>query len=178
MLENIITPHLQLSCRSLFSFGQHGFMKRRSTTTNFLEFTSFVISGFRKNRQTDVAYIDFSKAFDSGNHPVLVRKLDLLGFPGDLLRWILSYFNGRTQSVIFKNSFSSLIPVTSGVPQGSHLGPLLFTLFINGIPLVLTKSRVLMYADDVKLCLQYNNPAQSFALHSDLNAFKTWCMDN
>jgi len=178
LFENIITPHLQHSCRSLISSCQHGFIKRRSTTTNLLEFTSFVIGGFRKNRQTDVVYTDFSKAFDSVSHPILVRKLDLLGFSGDFLRWILSYLNDRTQRVIFKNSLPSLIRVTSGVPQGSHLGPLLFTLFINDLPLVLTKSRVLMYADDVKLCLQYNDPAQSLALQSDLNAFQTWCMDN
>jgi len=82
------------------------------------------------------------------NHPILVRKLELLGFSGDLLRWILSYLNGRTQRGIFKNSFSSLIQVNSGVPQGSHLGPLLLTLSLNDLPLVLTKSRVLMYADD------------------------------
>jgi len=62
-------------------------------TTNLLEFTSFVISGFRKNRQTYVVYADLSKAFDSVNHPILVRKLDLLGFLGDLLSWILSYLN-------------------------------------------------------------------------------------
>jgi len=77
LFENIITPHLQHSCRSLISFCQHGFIKRRSTTTNLLEFTSFVIGGFRKNRQTDVIYTDFSKAFDSVSHPILVRKLDL-----------------------------------------------------------------------------------------------------
>jgi len=122
-----------------------------------LELTSFVISGLRKNRQADVAYSDFSKAFDSVRHPILVQKLDLLGFPGDLLRWIFCYLNDWTQRVIFENSFSSLIRATSGVPQGSHLGPLLFTLLINDLPLVLTKSRVLMYADDVKLCMQYND---------------------
>jgi len=178
LFENIITPHLQHSCRSLISSCQHGFLKRRSTTTNLLEFTSFVISGFRKNSQTDVVYTDFSKALDSVNHPILVPKFDLLGFPGDLLRWILSYLNDRIQRAIFKNSFSSLIRATSSVPQGSHLGPLLFTLFFNDLPLVLTKSRVLMNADDVRLCLQYNDPAQSLALQSDLNAFQTWYMDN
>jgi len=59
---------------------QHGFMKRRSTTTNLLELTVFVIQGFKNNLQTDVIYTDFSKAFDSVNHYLLIRKLDLLGF--------------------------------------------------------------------------------------------------
>jgi len=69
---------------------------------------------------------------------------------------------------MFKNSFSSL----------SHLSPLLFSIFINDLPLVLTKSRVLMYAADVKLFLQYNDRTQSLALPSDINAFETWSMDN
>jgi len=137
-----------------------------------------MITGFRKNRQTDEVTLISVRQFDSVSHPILARKLDLLGFPVDLFRWILSYLNGRTQKVILKNSFSSLIRVMSGVPQGSHLGPLLFTLFINDLPLALTKSRVLMYADDVELCLQYNDPAKSLALQSDLNAFQKWCMDN
>jgi len=68
LFENIIT-HLQHSCRSLISSCENGFLKRRSTTTNLLEFTSFVISDFRKNRQTGVAYTDFNKAFDSVSNP-------------------------------------------------------------------------------------------------------------
>jgi len=101
--------------------------------------------------QTDVIYTDFSKAFDSVNHSLLLFKLNQLKFPCNLLTWISSYSNGRTQRVIFKNAASKLIYVTSGVPQGSHLGPLLFTLFINDLPSIITHSRVLMYADDVKL---------------------------
>jgi len=81
LFENIITPHLHHLCRSIISPCQHGFMKRRSTTTNLLELTSFVIQGFKNNLQTDVIYTDFSKAFDSVNHYLLVRQLDLLGFP-------------------------------------------------------------------------------------------------
>jgi len=66
-------------------------------------------------------------------------EMESVRFPGDLVRWILSYLNDRTQRVIFKYSFSSLIRFTSGVPQRNHLGLLLFTLFINNLPLVLTK---------------------------------------
>jgi len=104
--ENVIIPHLQHLCRSIISPCQHGFMKRRLTTTNLLELTSFVIQGFKNNLQRDVIYTDFSKAFDSVNHYLLVRKLDPLSFPVDLLNWISSYLNGRTQQVLFKNSLS------------------------------------------------------------------------
>ena len=89
--ENVITPHLQHLCRSVISPFQHGFIKRRSTTTNLLELTSFVVKGFQENLQTDVIYTDFSKAFDSVNHSLLAHKLDLLGFSPKLLSWIVSY---------------------------------------------------------------------------------------
>jgi len=131
-----------------------------------------VINGFKNKMQTDVMYTDFSKAFDSVNHSLLLFKLNQLGFPCNLLTWISSYLNGRTQKVIFKNAASKLIYVTSGVPQGSHLGPLLFTLFINDLPSIITHSRVLMYADDVKFCLSHNDIASGFNLQSDIDCFQ------
>jgi len=161
--ERIITSHLQHLC---------------STTTNLLELSSIVINGFKKKMQTDVIYTDFSKAFDSVNHSFLLIKLNQLGFPCNLLTWISSYLNGRTQRVIFKNAVSKLIYVTSGVPQGNYLGPLLFTLFINDLPSTITHSRVLMYADDVKLCLSYNDIASGFNLQSDIDCFQGWCEYN
>jgi len=77
-------------CSSLISPCQHGFVKGRSTTTNLLELTSFVIDGFNKKWQTDVIYTDFSKAFDSVNHFLLLFKLDKLAFPNNRLTWISS----------------------------------------------------------------------------------------
>jgi len=94
--------------------------------------------------QTDVINTNFSKAFDSVNHSLILFKLDKLGFPCNLLTWISSYLNGRTQRIIFKNAVSKIIYVTSWVAQGSHLG--LFCLLCLS-----THSGVLMYPDDVKL---------------------------
>jgi len=78
--ERVITSHLPHLCSALISPCQHGFVKRRSTTTNLLELTSFIIDGFNKKFQTTVIYTDFSKAFDSVNHYLLLFKLDQLGF--------------------------------------------------------------------------------------------------
>jgi len=112
--ERIIISHLQHLCSSLISPYQHGFVKRRSTTTNLLELTSFVLDGFNKTLQTDVIYTDFSKAFDSVNHSLLLFKLDQLGLPNNLLTWISSYLNGRSQRVLFKNAVSKKINGRSG----------------------------------------------------------------
>jgi len=127
LFENDITPHLE-------QLYHHISAVLWSTTTNLFELTSFVIQGFKNNLRTDVIYTDFSKAFYSVNHYLLVRKLDLLSFPVDLLNWILNYLNSRKQQVLFKNFLSCILRVTSGVPQWSHIGPLPFTLFITTSP--------------------------------------------
>jgi len=107
--------------------------------------------------------MDFRKKIQT-LHSLLLFKLNQLGFSRNQLTWISSYLNGRTKRVIFKNAASKLIYVTSGVPHDSHLGPLLFTLFINDLPSIITHSRVLMYTDDVKLSLSYNDIASGFNL--------------
>jgi Reverse transcriptase (RNA-dependent DNA polymerase) len=101
-------------------------------------------------------YTDFSKAFDKVRHQLLLIKLALTVPPdrGGLLR---SYFSGRRQRVRIGSCVSKEIKVTSGVPQGSHLGPLCFIWFVNDIAQIFKYVRVLFYADDMKLYLPRNN---------------------
>jgi len=96
-------------------------MKRRSTSTNLLEFTSVIRRAFKNNNQTDVIFTDFSKAFDAVNHQLELKKRILLGFPITLNKWISTYISNRTQRVAFKSSISNPVHLTSGVPQGSQL---------------------------------------------------------
>ncbi|XP_075167479.1 uncharacterized protein LOC142239572 [Haematobia irritans] len=175
LLEKMVTEFITHQVSSALNECQHGFRKSRSTITNILELTTLVNDGFRMGKQTDVIYTDFSKAFDKVNHMLLLRKLQQLGFSSSLLKWISSYLIGRIQRVRFRNVFSNQFDVISGVPQGSHLGPVLFTIFINDLPFVIKNAHVLMYADDVKIFYSFNDPIDQTLLQSDLDNFLGWC---
>lgn len=105
-------------------------------------------------------------------------KLDLLGITRSSLNWLKTYLMDRKQTVRFNNSASKNIFVSSGVPQGSHLGPLLFSLFINDLSRAIMYSNILMYADDVKIFYSFNKFADHTYLQSDLDSFLSWCNYN
>ena len=176
--EHIVTDSITPQVTPIISDTQHGFTKGRSTVTNLLEFTSFVTDGFAAGKQTDVVFTDFTKVFDRLHHPLLLIKLDNTGFSPLLLRWIESYLSNRTQRVLFNNQLSRQVIVSSGVPQGSHLGPLLFTIFINDLPQAIQNSKIFMFADDVKICGSYNPALEPSVLQSDLDRFTEWCHAN
>ena len=178
LLEKLITDLVSHQVSSLLSPFQHGFRKSRSTITNVLELTTIINDGFRDRMQTDVIYTDFSKAFDKVNHELLLFKLNSMGFSNSLIIWLKCYLTKRSQCVKFRNAVSKKIDVSSGVPQGSHLGPVLFTLFINDLPSVIQHSKILLYADDVKIFLSFQNNLQHFLLQSDINNFSVWCNIN
>ena len=104
------------------------------------------------NIQIHSVYTDFHKAFDCVPHNLLLYKMsNLFGILGDELRWFRTYLSGRKQRVVMGGIESEWTPVTSGVPQGSILGPSLFIMYINDAPSSLSNSKCVLYADDVKI---------------------------
>ena len=129
---------------------QHGFVKNKSCLTNLLETMDTVTHAFNDGLQTLVVFLDFEKAFDKVCHESLHFKLERLGFSSEIRTWLRSYLSNRKQRVVIGDKHSDWRPVTSGVPQGSVLGPLLFVIFINDMPAVVNHI-IKLFADDSKL---------------------------
>jgi hypothetical protein len=122
----------------------------------------------------DVIYLDFKKAFDSVPHLRLLRKMEVLGINGDLLKWCADFLQGRKQRVVLNGETSSWSDVLSGVPQGSVLGPTLFVIYINDMPDVV-KSTIKLFADDAKIYRILKSPADDAeVLQADLRELEKW----
>ena len=119
-------------------------------------------------------YIDLSKAFDTLNFAILLNKLDYYGVQGCANRLIYSYLSERCQFVDFSGHKSSYLPIKTGVPQGSVLGPLLFLIYINDLPLVSNVFDMLMYADDTTLYCNINQNIGETLINSELTKLWEW----
>lgn len=122
LFESIVCGMLTDKFRKVIKIAQHGFMKGRSTSTNLIDFVNDAIRSIEKRHQVDVVYTDIRKAFDRVRHNLLICKLRELGIHSSLLHWIHTYLVGRTQYVKLSGWRSQPYSVTSGIPQGSHLG--------------------------------------------------------
>lgn len=178
LLEKIITDKFYASVKQFLSPSQHGFIKGRSSATNLVLFTNFCLNEIEKGFQVDVLYTDFIKAFDRVHHGLLLQKLKLLGCDRYFLLWLESYLSDRSQIVNISGYYSNPISVDSGLPQGSHLGPLLFLIFINDLPLTFHKSKCLMYADDVKMFYPIRSLTDCLSFQMEIDLFLNWCEYN
>ena len=153
-------------------------MHGQSTLQQLLIFLGDIFMNIDDKLQTDAIYLDLRKAFDSVPHDKLLVKLHSIGINGTLWLWFRAYLSSRTQCVVIDGSQSDILPVTSGVPQGSILGPLLFLIFINDIPLLVRTVSVLLYADDTKCYHPLSHVSDSQAIQMDLNSLSHWSKSN
>ena len=175
VLERAVVNNIYNTVLPKLSLLQHGFLRGRSTVTQLLSVFHEVNLNLDSSGQTDIIFLDFSKAFDSVPHNLLLHKLKSFGFHGKLLHWISSYLTNRSQRVVIEGESSAFLPVVSGVPQGSILGPLLFLLYINDISENLSLgSKIALFADDAKIFRHIFDFTDCLALQADLHTLENW----
>ena len=184
VLESIVRTHVleHLNVNNILRDEQHGFRERRSCLTNLLGMMEYWTEILDEGDGIDVAYLDFRKAFDLVSHQHLLYKMSKYGITNQTLNWVAAFLSQRSQRVVVRGSTSDQFAVTSGVPQGSVLGPILFLIFINDLPLNVI-SPLSLFADDSKVFSRIvadknikkgNNVNGNLTLQNDLNTIEKW----
>ena len=180
MLESLIRDAIMnhLLEHSLIRPSQHGFWPHRSCLTNLLEFLEEVTKLVDAGHSVDLLYLDFSRAFDKVPHKRLLSKVRALGVVGDVARWIQEWLTDRKQRTVLNGKFSDWKNVSSGVPQGSVLGPCLFVMYINDIDAAIdTVFLVKKFADDTKACGIADTLDDCEILQQQINKLSEWSVE-
>ena len=175
ILEKIVVRYMidHIKRNKLYTKRQHGFTPKKSITTNLLEAMNIWTEALMHDIPVDILYLDYAKAFDTVPHQRLIHQVETFGITGNILKWIQAFLTDRQQKVLVNGSESSWSCVESGIPQGSILGPILFTLFVNDIP-DLIKTSISMYADDTKLYCPLTSDESALDLVEDLSNLQEW----
>ena len=176
LFERAIFKHVFnfLRVNDKISLQQSGFIPGDSTVFQLAHLYHLFAQALDKQQDIRVVFCDVSKAFDRVWHSGLISKLHKCGIQGNLLSWFKSYLRDRRQRVVIEGQESSWLPITSGVPQGSVLGPLLFLVYINDITTVVN-SPIRLFADDTTLYTIVDNPiATAEVLNRDLTSMEQW----
>ncbi|XP_075157817.1 uncharacterized protein LOC142231083 [Haematobia irritans] len=168
--------------KKLLTERQSGFRPMRSCATVLTDVVEYLRSKMDQNLVSILVLLDHSKAFDTVNHSILVQKLQRrFNFSQSACRLVSSYLSGRTQSVCHNSENSNILSIYKGVPQGSILGPLLFCIYVNDLPLVLHHCNIHLYADDVQVYTSANLddlPCCISKLNDDLDRINSWAYNN
>ncbi len=175
LMEHILVSHIMthLETNNILTDLQHGFRSKRSCESQLLITTEDLLSTIDKGKQADLTILDFSKAFDVVPHHRLMVKLEHYGIRGITRRWIKKFLENRKQRVVVNGDMSDFAPVTSGAPQGSVLGPVLFLVFINDICHNI-RSCLPLFADDCLLYRVIESDEDRAMLQEDLDRLTTW----
>lgn len=175
VLESIIRDAINshLDKFNLIGSSQHGFVKGKSCLTNLLVYLEDVTKLLDEKKEVDVIYLDYAKAFDKVPHKRLGDKVRALGIDGDIAKWIQEWLSDRRQRVVLNGHTSDWASVSSGVPQGSILGPTLFLVFINDLDDDML-SKVLKFADDTKIYGDASDVNGRDKIQHDLDVAMLW----
>ena len=159
---------------------QSAYKKNHSTFTALLKITDDILDSIDDSNITLLIFLDFSKAFDTVNHRILIEKLKILGFQNDTCQWINSYLSNRYQQVVVGEEKSEWIHIQNGVPQGSILGPLLFTILVSDMRWHIWDGSY-QYADDTDLLFETSIEEMDETIakaNNVLDKIQTYCNDN
>lgn len=177
LFEKVILPQLTSAFKNVISPKQHGFVGGRSTTSNLFIYVNYILDAMNNGTPVHAIYTDFSKAFDKVDHDILISKLKEYGVDGNALNWLRSYLAGRRLQVRVDGHLSEEYDATTGVPQGSHLGPILFIIFVNDIGHGF-QSEYQLFADDLKIYRMVTSVLDSHILQDDIDKLQDWCLRN
>ena len=179
LMESILKHKIVefLEENNIIKDSQHGFRNKRSCLTNLLDFLYDVYEMYEEGRAVDIIYLDFQKAFDKVPHNRLLRKVEALGIGGSIHQWISDWLSDRKQRVVLNGKCSDWQSVSSGVPQGSVLGPVLFLMYINDLDENI-KCALSKFADDCKLAKKVNVLREQQELQGDLDTLGDWAVDS
>ena len=158
---------------------QSGFRNGYSTETCLIHLSDFVRNEVSQGRFVGMVLLDLQKAFDTVNHNILLKKLEVMGLDSACVKWFRSYLSNRHQVVTVQTVLSDSLPIKCGVPQGSILGPILFMCYINDMCTCVNESKLLLYADDSVLLYSDTNPKTiEEKLSAELENCIEWMTDN
>lgn len=181
LMEKIVYLQIQqyFDCNGLYTKFQHAYRHNHSTCSALTHMTDDWLKAMDNSKMTGAVLLDFSAAFDVIDHSLLTGKLECYGFKPNAISFIRSYLSCRTQKVYYNGSWSNSKDLECGVPQGSCLGPLLYSIFTNDLPSVLHKASVQMYADDSTLYYAANSSTElDKVLSSELDMVFDWIQQN
>ena len=177
LIEKIVYHRLSFYLDSFDVIGdnQYGFREGRSTTAAVLSLTDYILRAFDDGKFVVGVFLDLTKAFETVNHNILLKKLEYIGVRGVALRWFQSYLTDRKQYVMFNGSKSDSKQLFYSVPQGSILGPLLFNLYINDLTSLAINMKITLFADDSCFYLANKNLNTLInTINSDLLTVDNW----
>lgn len=181
LLENVIKTRMTKFIDEYIKFDpyQYGFVKGSNPLSTNLDLMNLIVNDLDQGNITIAIFIDLRKAFDVVSHELLINKLENMGFRGTIGNLLQSYLTNRRQYIKMDDLNSSILVNGSGVPQGSVLGPLFYSVFVLSLRLAGLKSRYFAFADDTALLYSGKDIIElSYIVNDDLNLYYRWLMQN